>query len=321
MNIKKTVKPLMPVITIIFFGLVAWLLYESLATIEWAEVELALRKVSWKILLPAAALVGINYSILASYDFLAMKHLHIPAMPYPKVFISAFICYALTLNIGAFVGGLGFRFRIYSGWQVPKKKIPKIIFFSTLTNWLGYVLLLGIVFIIRSESLQQLLPLSGTVISTLGWISCLGVAGYLYLCATHRAFKYQKHKFQLPHLPVALLQLFLASIQWTLLAGIIYYLLFSMGARVEYPQVLVTLLFASIAGVITHIPAGLGVLETVFLRMQLDVAQADLFVALISFRAVYYILPLVIALPSYFSLEVYQKKKHTRLKAQQLLSH
>jgi glycosyltransferase 2 family protein len=321
MSIKRWGKKLLPILTFFFFGLVAWLLYHSLAQIEWDRVQHALWNVSWQVLAAAAGMVMVNYAILASYDYLALRHLKVPLMPYPKVFLSAFICYALTLNVGAFVGGLGFRYRIYSGWKVARSKIPLIIFFSTLTNWLGYTFLLGIVFITRTGTMDELLPIPPLLIQALGVIACLAVLTYIVFCAKQSVIRVKNHKFHLPRPKTALLQLLLSCCQWTLLAAIIQYLLISLNAQVEYSQVLVTLLFAAIAGVITHIPAGLGVIETVFLRMQLDVHKSDLFVALICYRAVYYILPLLLAIPSYFSLEIYQKKNRTSLKAHQILGH
>lgn len=67
-------------------------------------------------------------------------------------------------------------------------------------------------------------------------------------------------------------------------------------------------MIASVAGVLTHVPAGLGVLEAVFLRMNFEISSSLILVALLSYRFVYYLLPLFIAIPSYLSLEYFQKK-------------
>ena len=53
---------------------------------------------------------------------------------------------------------------------------------------------------------------------------------------------------------------------------------------------------AAVAGVITHVPAGLGVLEAVFVTMLSSrLPAAQLLAGLLAYRAVYYLLPLAVA--------------------------
>jgi hypothetical protein len=53
--------------------------------------------------------------------------------------------------------------------------------------------------------------------------------------------------------------------------------------------------FAAVAGVVTHVPAGLGVLEAVFVACLSDVGTPIVLAALLSYRAVYYLVPLALA--------------------------
>lgn len=74
------------------------------------------------------------------------------------------------------------------------------------------------------------------------------------------------------------------------------------------------MLISSIAGVITHIPAGLGVLEAVFIAMlQHQVSKGAVLAALIGYRAIYLLLPLAVAVGVYLVLE----KRAKKLRAQQ----
>jgi hypothetical protein len=55
------------------------------------------------------------------------------------------------------------------------------------------------------------------------------------------------------------------------------------------------LLIAAIAGVMLHVPAGLGVTEAVFVAMlSHKVPEHQLIGALLAFRALFYLLPLVV---------------------------
>ena len=63
-------------------------------------------------------------------------------------------------------------------------------------------------------------------------------------------------------------------------------------------------MISAIAGVVTHIPAGLGVLEAIFLAMlQHQMPASALLAALIGYRALYFLLPLLVACALYLLLE------------------
>jgi uncharacterized membrane protein YbhN (UPF0104 family) len=77
-----------------------------------------------------------------------------------------------------------------------------------------------------------------------------------------------------------------------------------LHGQIAYPTVLGVLLLAGIAGVITHVPAGLGVLEAVFLTLLAGrMAQGALLGALLAYRVLYYLVPFAAAVVVYFTLE------------------
>ena len=67
--------------------------------------------------------------------------------------------------------------------------------------------------------------------------------------------------------------------------------------RIPYAAVLSTSLMAAVAGVIMHVPAGLGVIEVVFVELCGHLADAtDLIATLLAFRAVFLLMPLPLAI-------------------------
>ena len=84
--------------------------------------------------------------------------------------------------------------------------------------------------------------------------------------------------------------------------------------------VLGVLLVSSIAGVIVHIPAGIGVLEAVFIAMLSgeEISRGAIIAALLAYRALYYFLPLLLATIGYLILE--SRAKHLREKNQRKLA-
>jgi uncharacterized membrane protein YbhN (UPF0104 family) len=103
---------------------------------------------------------------------------------------------------------------------------------------------------------------------------------------------------------MATAQMALGGVNWMLMAGVIYALLPQVPSAPGYGAVLGTLLLAAIAGVATHIPAGLGVLEAVFLALLGHrVPHAQLLGALLAYRAVYFLAPLAFTGLGYALLE------------------
>ncbi|HEY3047824.1 MAG TPA: lysylphosphatidylglycerol synthase domain-containing protein, partial [Polaromonas sp.] len=128
-------------------------------------------------------------------------------------------------------------------------------------------------------------------------------AGYLALCAFSRLgpLRLRGHVIDLPSLGLASLQLVMGAGNWLLMSGIIYILL---QQRIEFSAVVSVLLLAAIAAVIAHIPAGLGVLEAVFVALlSQQMPRHDLLAALVAYRVIYYLAPLAVAAVVYLVTE------------------
>jgi uncharacterized membrane protein YbhN (UPF0104 family) len=73
---------------------------------------------------------------------------------------------------------------------------------------------------------------------------------------------------------------------------------------VPYPTVVGVLLVAAGAGALAHIPAGLGVLEAVFVTLLSGYAgKSELLAAVVVYRLVYYLVPLALAALAYVAAE------------------
>jgi uncharacterized membrane protein YbhN (UPF0104 family) len=81
------------------------------------------------------------------------------------------------------------------------------------------------------------------------------------------------------------------------MAGVVLYALLPVDDGVGFGRVLGVFLIAQIAGLLSHIPGGLGVFESLVLALLRDrLPAADLLGALLAYRAIYYLLPLALAL-------------------------
>ncbi|RZL86523.1 MAG: UPF0104 family protein [Variovorax sp.] len=292
-----------------FFGLVAWLLIRQARTIDWNEVFTSVRDIPVPALLAALALAACSFALYSTYDLLGRRMTGHNLGTVSAMGVT-FISYAFNLNLGALVGGVAFRYRLYSRLGLDTNTITRVLGFSMLTNWLGYLAVAGVAFSFWPLALPPDWKIGSLGLRVLGAILLAMAASYLVLCAVARehTWNIRGHELQTPALRMALLQLLMSCLNWCLIGGVIWFL---MQRALPYPQVLAVLLVAAVAGVITHVPAGLGVLEAVFVALlSHQLATGRLLGALLAYRAIYYLLPLAIATLTYLVTEL--RAKHLR---------
>ena len=288
--------------TVAFFALVAGLLFSQARQIEWAEVGATLRAYPATTLLAATALAALSHTLYSSIDLFG-RHWTGHRLPLRQVMPLTFVCYAFNLNLGSLVGGFAMRYRLYSRLGLGLDTIARVVGMSLVTNWLGYMALAGAVFATRTITPPAGWKIGAVALQGLGVVLLATAAAYLLACAfaPGRRLSLRGHRFTLPSGRTAALQLLMSATNWATIGAVLYVLL---QGHVGYPVVLGTLLVAALAGVLAHIPAGLGVLEAVFIALLgAQLPRHELLGALLAYRALYYLLPLLLATVLYLVME------------------
>lgn len=281
-------------VTLAFFLIVAVFTVRYARNVDWSEVWQSIVETPRGVLLGAAVLAACSHALYSCFDLLGRRYTG-HGLPVAKVMKVNFISYAFNLNMGSLVGGVAFRYRMYSRLGLGYATITRVITLSMLTNWLGYLLLAGAVFAVAPLPLPPHWKMSSDGLQWLGAGLLALAAVYLVLCVTakERSITVRGHELMLPRPRMAALQVLMSCGNWLIMAGIIFVLL---QGKVDYPAVLSVLLVAAVAGVVTHVPAGLGVLEAVFVALlSHQVSEGRLLGALLTYRALYYIAPLILA--------------------------
>jgi len=294
-----------------FFALIAYLLFKQARSVEWDKVAAAIYQRSTPALLAAAGLAAASHLLYASFDLLG-KHMTGHKLPARRVMGITFVCYAFNLNLGSLIGGVAMRYRLYSRFGLDNTVITRIAATSMLTNWSGYLLLAGLVFWWRPLPLPADWKLDSGGLRLLGMAMVAMALAYVLLCAfaKQRDWSLRGHGITLPSWKLAAVQLLVSCANWLLMSGLVYLLL---QQRIDFPTVVAVLLTAAIAGVITHVPAGLGVLEAVFIALlSHQLGRNELLAALILYRFLYYLAPLLLACVLYFVTEAKAKKRSER---------
>ncbi|MBF8743416.1 lysylphosphatidylglycerol synthase domain-containing protein [Pseudomonas guariconensis] len=300
--------------TLLFLVLIPTLLYLLARNLDWNEVRQSLLAYRPGTLVIGLVLAFASYLTFASYDLLGRAYTghHLPAR---QVLPVAFVCYAFNLNFTTWVGGVALRYRLYGRLGLDTPTITRILTLGLLTNWVGYMLLAGTVFALGLVELPKTWAVGATGLRLIGVLLLVFALGYLLACAfaKRRTWSLRGHELTLPSLHLALCQVALGASNWALMAALIHWLL---PHELFYPSILGILLISCVAGVVAHIPAGLGVLEAVFLALlHGQIGQGSLVAALLGYRTLYYLIPLLLALVVYLVLEKRARAMRQRGKA------
>jgi uncharacterized membrane protein YbhN (UPF0104 family) len=293
-------------VTTVFFALVAGLLVSQARTIEWGLVLTSLQHYPLTAVWSAVLLALASFTLYSCFDLLG-RHYTGHTLGAPTVMMVTFISYAFNLNFGSLVGGVAFRYRLYSRLGLHNGVITRVMSLSMLTNWMGYVLLAGLVFSLQPPTLPPDWDIDSAHLRFIGFALLAAAAGYLGVCAfsRQRTLRVRGHAIELPSLRLASLQLLMGASNWLVMSGIIFVLL---QHRIEFATVVSVLLLAAVAGVIARIPAGLGVLEAVFVALlSHQMPRYELLAALVAYRLVYFLAPLGVASVLYIVMDAKAK--------------
>jgi phosphatidylglycerol lysyltransferase len=282
-----------PVVSLILFAAAIWLLHHELRTYHFKDILHAFHAISAPHLWAAAGLTILSYAVMTGYDMLAISYIRYK-LSYSKISLASFIGYAFSNNIGmSMIAGASVRYRLYSAWGLSALQITQVVVFCTLTLWLGFFTLGGIIFLIEPLTIPAAAHLPMASVRAIGIAMLTVVLAYGIVTAAKKApIKIREWEIQLPSVRLFSVQLIIAALDWTL-ASLVLFVLLNPGTAMSYPAFLGVYLLAQLAGLVSQVPGGLGVFETVIILMLSDRLPANQIIgALLGFRALYYWMPL-----------------------------
>jgi glycosyltransferase 2 family protein len=294
----------------LFLLVVVGLLVRYARNVDWLRVKESVLALPHPVLLQALGFAVVSHAVYSLMDVVGWHYTGHHMRRY-QVMLVSFISYAFNLNLGSLVGGIGLRYRLYTNHDVRYGNITRIVTLALITNWIGYILLAGLVFTIAPLELPPHFKVDSEELRMIG-VALLSVAVlYLVLCgwSKQRSWEIRGHDVDLPTLRMALAQFAISGTHWMTMAAVPWTLL---GGAIDYPTVLSVLLIAAMAGVMLHIPAGLGVTEAVFIALLSHrIPEHQLLGALLAYRAIFYLTPLVVGALLYAKVEMHTRKEVT----------
>ena len=302
------IRRFLPLLSLVLFVVALWVLHDALRQFHYHQILVRLRAIPSSHILVALGLTVLSYLVMTIYDRMAILYAGHP-LPAGKVTMASFISYAFSNTIGlALLTGGTIRYRLYSAWGLSAEEIARLVSFTLLTFWLGITAVGSGVFIFEPQAMPVLEHFSIHSVRPLGVLFAGLVGAYLLVVSCRKGpFRFHHWELPLPSLRLVWAQLLVGSLDWAL-AGSVLFVLLPEHSGLSFLQFLGIFLLAQVAGLVSNIPGGLGVFETMIL-LSIPEIQADaLLGSMLVYRGIYYLLPLTLAALLLAGNELRQKK-------------
>ena len=294
---KRLFKKLISYAGIFFFILAVGMLWYQLRNYSLYDIAHTMLSIPIPNLILACCACLAGYFALSLYDFLALHYVgESKKVVWWKWMLAGMLGFAISNNAGhAVVSGGAIRYRLYTRWRIRGGDIVKMLTISGITYTLGCAAIVVIgYFLIPADFFEQSV---GTNIGLNAlFIGCLS-AIIAYFAATvlfhKKSIKIGQLHFDIPSTKMALLQMLLGIVDG-MLAGLVLYSCLRPFWDIPFGTYIGLCIVAQNNGVFSQFPGGIGVFESIFLLALPDtVDKAAIFGALLAYRIIYYVLPLI----------------------------
>lgn len=286
------------------FAASLWVIAQELRGFEYAAVWTYLQDLPHRYVLAALGLTALTFVVLTGYDALALRYVGM-SLSSRRIVFSAFVGYAVSQAIGnPILTGGSVRYRLYSLWGYSPSQVGKAVLFAGVSFWLGICTLGGVVLVAEPPSLVTAveLPVRSAVLG--GLVLSPAVAYAAVTFARDAPIVIGGWTFEVPPRWMLPVQVGLATID-LLLAATVVFVLMPPDVGVSFWHLLVSYLFALLAGLVSHVPGGLGVFESIMLLMLTpDVSPPTVLGVLLAYRGIFHLLPLVLAALAFGAYEL-----------------
>nr|WP_298727216.1 YbhN family protein [uncultured Steroidobacter sp.] len=285
-----------PLLWIPMLALAGWVLADRLESIDFGEVkQQLLAQPHATVMLGVLFSAGV-YALVGIYEGIAVRMASGRAM-YAAAFRTAIISNPIGRAIGlALVSGGALRYRMYAAVGLSAREVATVVVLAAMPYFFSVGWLVDLSLLLNAETAAQALRLSTGTVLLLGVIGLAKDIGWLIFVIRRKTpLVIRGQTLPVPTFRDTSLQLIIGLAQISLMTGILY-LFMPAELNMSWPAFIAIYCIAFIAGQLSNVPAGLGVLEAALLLMLPQVPPSKLLGAVLAYRAVFEILPLLVAL-------------------------
>jgi uncharacterized membrane protein YbhN (UPF0104 family) len=285
-------------------GLAAYVLYTTFQRISLADVLANVRATPPATLWLAGACAAGAFGILAAYEVAVVRYVK-HCIGRAKPVVTALIAFPLGHAIGqTLLSSSALRYRMYAPAGFSATEVGATVLLCGLPYVLALGLLIDLSLVFGAEALAPLFRISSEWLFALGCLGLAKDAGYLlFVWRRKKPIRLCGWAVKMPTLRMTALQLVVGVLDIVLIASVLY-LLLPDSAQIAFLPFVGVYLASILVGVVSHVPAGLGVLESMLLLLLPHVPPEQLLAAVLLYRVIYEVIPLAIALAIWSAYEL-----------------
>ena len=292
------------VASLLIAGLATWVLYRTFQRIEPADVWRNMLEVPRaKLLLAAACAVG-AFLTIALYEGVAVRYVK-RSLGVARPAITAIIAYPIGHALGQMLlSASALRYRMYAPVGFSAMEIGATVLMCALPYALAFSLLVDLALVLSTDRLSIAFGVPARWLLALGLIGLAKDLGYALLILCRNApVRLGGWAVNLPSPRMTALQVVVGLLDVGLISSVLY-LLLPESVDLDFLPFVAVYLAAILAGSLSHVPAGLGVLESTLLLLLPQVPPAELLAAVLLYRVIYEVIPLIVALTLWGAYEL-----------------
>lgn len=303
---KRVLKKAISWAGLFFFALAAYMLYHQLSKYSLEDIKNALLSIPHHNLFLACMSSLGGYIALSSYDYLALRYIKRKVAAWKWIF-AGFIGFSVSNNAGhAIVSGGTIRYRLYTRWRFRGTEIVRMVTFSGFTYLIACFFLVIVGYVLTPSHAFGAGSVSKLTTEIVTLCSVFGLLGYFALSLFYKKPVIIKDvELDMPSFPMAVAQMLLGAVDILMASMVLYFVLIPF-VDIDFTTFMGVFIIAQVLGVFSQVPGGLGVFEGLFMYIiPGEHNQLTIFGALIAYRIIYYLLPLIISGIVLISYEFY----------------
>lgn len=292
----QVLKRFLPLVWVSIAGVAAWVLFHRIEEIDFADVAQHLSNVPLPVVIAALLCATAVYTTIGLYEGIAVRLASGRTLRW-QAFRTAVIANPVGRAIGvAMVSGGALRYRMYAPEGLSLIQVGAVILLVAMPYVFGVGWLIDLSLLLHLQEASRAFQLPLAAVAAFGVLGLAKDIGWLVFVATRvQPIVLGGQSIRLPSLRDALVQIAFGLTQISLMTTILY-LFMPPELNMTWPAFVAVYCIAFVAGQLSNVPAGLGVLEAALFLMLPQVPPGKLVGSVLAYRAVYEVIPLGVAL-------------------------
>jgi uncharacterized membrane protein YbhN (UPF0104 family) len=317
-QVKRWRNPASLLFSLAVVGLAGYGLHGALRHVDLRAVMQALRDLHQHQIVIAVLFTAGSFVAIGGQEFFALRTAGQP-LSYPCAGFGGFLAQSIGHSTGFSIAvGGGLRYRLYSLYGVRFSEVAKVQASFSGTLALALCLQLAAALLLHPALADHAVKLPPHLMRGIGAVLALAVLGVLAATLRKTPLALFGQRVDLPPFANLAPQVLCSVADIACLAAAAFALL-PAGLGADYPTVLGIAVVSLTLGIASSVPGGLGIFESsvLLLMAPANALVASTVGALVAFRALYYLLPLVLGALALGGLEIWRRRV-LRIRAQSL---